>query len=477
MNTAQKVAKNTGVIFAGQLINMALNLIAMIWLARYLGEVKFGMFSFVIVFINFFAIAANFGMKPIIVREISRDIARARRILGTTIIIKFLLSIVSILLAYIVANLLGYSQELIILIVILAFNIFTSAKLQTFRVVFESIFEANLSMEYPILLRMIDAVFLVGLIVLLTHFNCSLRTIALFYVLSTIPGFFLTISLSINYFKPHFRFDFQLAKWLLFESLPLALYVGLSRLYTSADVFILKMLKDDAAVGYYSAAFRLIYPLNFISAAIVMSLFPLMSKYYQDSKEKLIKSFNFGIKILVLIGLALCLGATFLHERLVIFLYTDKYLSSSLSLMILMWAQLFAFLNFFLVDFNTSVNQQKHNTYVAVFMFLANVGLNLLLVPIWGVNGASFAKLITVALGFSILYFYAFQKIGVSLLPIMKKTVPIAVCFSIWLYLVRDLNLIFIFMLSPISFAFLVLFFRFFSESESKVLKELFIKI
>ncbi|RKY78598.1 hypothetical protein DRQ12_05665, partial [candidate division KSB1 bacterium] len=205
MNTAQKVAKNTGVIFAGQLINMALNLIAMICLARYLGEVKFGMFSFVIVFINFFAIAANFGMKPIIVREISRDIARARRILGTTIIIKFLLSIVSILLAYIVANLLGYSQELIILIVILAFNIFTSAKLQTFRVVFESIFEANLSMEYPILLRMIDAVFLVGLIVLLTHFNCSLRTIALFYVLSTIPGFFLTISLSINYFKPHFR--------------------------------------------------------------------------------------------------------------------------------------------------------------------------------------------------------------------------------------------------------------------------------
>lgn len=193
MNLAQKVAKNTGVILAGQLINMALSLVVMVYLARYLGEEKFGMFSFALVFIGFFGIIANFGMKPIIVREISRDKAKARRVLGTSLSIKFLFSLVSIVLAYVVAVFLGYSQDLIILISILAFNILVSSKLQTFRVVFESAFEADLRMEYPVLFRMLDAILLVGLVAVLTHFNSSIKTITLFYVLSTVPGFFLPL--------------------------------------------------------------------------------------------------------------------------------------------------------------------------------------------------------------------------------------------------------------------------------------------
>ena len=476
MNIAHKIAKNTGVILAGQLISLVLNLVVIVHLARYLGEVKFGVFSFAIVFISYFAIIADFGMKPIIVREISRNRDIASKILGTSIIIKFLFSFVAVLLAYVIAKRLGYSQDIIILIGIISFTIFISSKLQTFRVVFESIFEADLSMEFPILFRMIDAIILLGLMALLIHLNCSLTQITLFYVLSAALGFFLTISLSVKHLKPNFNINVQMVKLLLVESFPLALYVALTRLYMNADVFFLKMLKGDAAVGYYSAAFRLIYPLNFIPTAIVMSLFPLMSKYFQDSNEKLIKSFDFGLKTLILIGLALNIGTSILHERLIIFLYTDKYLSSSLPLMILMWAELFVFLNFFLVAVNTSINKQKYSTYAAVWMLLINLVLNLLLIPKWGVIGASLARLITAALGFSILLPYAFLQIGGSLLPIVKKILPIAICFAIWLLFIQKLHLILIIVISPIIFTFLIIIFKVFSEIERSAFREVFVR-
>ena len=320
MNIAQKVLKNTGVVFFGQVIILGLNLLVMVYLARYLGEVQFGMFSFAIVFVSYFAIIPDFGMKPIIVREISRERNKAPKIVGTSIIVKFFFSIISIILTLLAAILIGYSRDLIILIFLLSFTILISSKLQTFRVVFESLFEADLKMEFPFLFRTIDAIVLAGLTGLFIYLKRTLTEITFIYVISAVLGFFLTVILSIRHTKPQIKFDTSLAKWLIIQSAPLAIYVALTRFYMNADIFFLKMLKGDAAVGYYSAAYRLITPLNFIPSAIVMSLFPLMSKFFQDSKEKLVQSFNFCLKILVLIGFAFGLGTTFLHERFIIFL-------------------------------------------------------------------------------------------------------------------------------------------------------------
>lgn len=474
MNFPQKVAKNTIIILGGQIVSIILNLLVLVQLARYFGEEKYGMFSFAIVFINFFAIIPNFGMKPIIIREISGARDKASQILGTSIMIKFFFSIIGIGLAIITAILLDYSTDLTVLIAIVAFTIILSHKLTTFRFIFEAIFEAELRMEYPVIIRVLDAVLMLGSVLLLTHYNYSIETIMVFYVISSIPGFFLTMLLSLKYIKPSFSLNLQMIQWLFVESWPLAIYVALNTLYTNSDVFILKTLKSDADVGYYSAAYRLVYPLSFISSAVVMSLFPLMSQYFRDNKERLIRLFYFGMKIFLLIGLALAIGITFFHAQIIMLLYSNKYISSSISLMFLTWAESLFFLNFFLVDFNTSVHQQKRNMTATLFMVLANISLNLLVIPRWGINGASFIKIITNLFGFSILYFYISKELNINIFPIVKKIIPISFCFLIWLALVRNFNLFLVIGISPIIFIGLVFIFQFFTESEIRFFRGLF---
>ena len=73
MNTVQRIAKNTGVIIAGDVLNKAIGLLVVIFLVRYLGAVGYGKYAFVFAFLTFFGIITDLGINTILVREISRD--------------------------------------------------------------------------------------------------------------------------------------------------------------------------------------------------------------------------------------------------------------------------------------------------------------------------------------------------------------------------------------------------------------------
>lgn len=477
MKLSQKLVKNTTIHFCGQLANLGLNLVILVWLARYLGESRFGMFSFALVFVGFFAVLPDFGMKPIIVREIARDRTRSPVVLGNSFFIKLAFSSVAIVGAIVTAVSLGYDSELVAIVGILSLNILVSAKLYTLRVVFESIYEADLRMEYPVLFRIVDGITLTSLIALVIHMNGSLRQVAIFYTIGSLPGIIVTIFISMRYFRPEFTFQWDTIRWLLAESFPLAIFAAIAMLCNNLDVFLLKMLAGNAAVGYYSAAFRLVYPLDFIPAAIVTSLFPLMSKYYLDSKDNLVRSFHFGMKTLLLIGVGFGLGATFLRDRLIRLLYTDTYSVSAVPFMILMWAGFLGFLNFFMLNYNISVNQQRRNMLVVTIMLLVSAASNLLLIPRWGVIGASLAKFITALAGLSILSLFIHQRLRLSLLPTVSKIIPIGILFALWLFFVSASNLIFVFFTSPLIFILFILLFKIYSDTERKVLKEIFVRI
>ena len=54
MNTVQRIAKNTGVLAISQVINSILGFFLLIYIARYLGEVGFGKYSFALAFTGLF---------------------------------------------------------------------------------------------------------------------------------------------------------------------------------------------------------------------------------------------------------------------------------------------------------------------------------------------------------------------------------------------------------------------------------------
>src|SRR5512139_3639567 len=99
-NYLQNVVSNTGWQFTDNILRMGVGLFVGIWLARYLGPEKFGIFSYALAFVALFSPLASLGLDDIVVRNLVRDPYSREETLGTA----FLLKLASGVLSFVVAT-------------------------------------------------------------------------------------------------------------------------------------------------------------------------------------------------------------------------------------------------------------------------------------------------------------------------------------------------------------------------------------
>src|ERR1700687_5094413 len=107
----RKLAGNTLFGLVGTTAQRALLLVTTLVLARGLGQDGFGTYSFVGIFIFFFAFVVDLGMERVVTRELSQAPRRIGRISGNAIVLKLTLSAVAIPAACFVAWLMGVPSE------------------------------------------------------------------------------------------------------------------------------------------------------------------------------------------------------------------------------------------------------------------------------------------------------------------------------------------------------------------------------
>ncbi len=467
---ARKVTQNTVLVFAGQFFSLAIHLATTVLLARYLGKSDFGNFSFALAWVSVFAVIADFGMKSILVREISRQPEYATLIAGNAVLLKLVLCFLAIVMSTGTALVFDLSTELKVAICILSANILASSKLYTFRIVFESLFHASLRMKIPVVSQILDALILAVTIIALIHFNASFSALTIAYVLSNVPGLILTVVLASKFAKPMYQLDRTVCRMLVQESFPLLAYLFFMGLYDRLDVMLLQAMKDPSVVGLYAAAFRFTAPLHFIPLAIVTSLYPLMSKFSGNSMEKLGKIYSFGMKLLITFGLALGLYAIVWSEQVFEWLFSSEYSQAASAFKFLIWAQAFGFLIFFLVDFNTAIARQAFNLRVALFMAMLNLGFDLALIPKWDVVGASIAKLTTNFAGFGLLFWFSHRQVSLPLGPIAIKFAGVGALFLAWLIATKDLTFALAAFLSIVVYLLLLKLLNVFDANERRLL-------
>jgi O-antigen/teichoic acid export membrane protein len=466
---SKRIAKNTVIVLVGQALSLLANLAVTIMLAGHLGGAGFGKFSYALVFVSFFALIADFGMKPILVRELARQPERRPEIFGNAFLVKAALNLLAMLATAGAIAFWDFEAETKTILFMLTAVILLSAKLSTFRILFEALFQAQLRVDIPVLCQVLDAVILIVSLWALIHNQATLTVLTLAYVLSNLPGFVLTVTWSWRLLKPDFNFNAKLCRALLRESLPIFFYAILMACYDRIDVILLKALQGENSVGLYAAAFRLVSPLNFIPLALVTSLFPLMSQYSVNSAERLGKTYVLGMKVLGVIGLPLALLAAILGERIFAALYKPEFAPAANAFALLMCAQALVFWNFFLADFNTSNDRQKTNFWAALLMCVMNVALNLWLIPRWDSLGASAAKLLTNIAGFGVLFYLSYQKSYRALLTSLARLCGVAVLFGAWLFLAQSMSLLLVLGASLLVYPVLLLTCRVFDAEERRL--------
>jgi len=438
MSTARRVARNTGIIIIGDVVFRLISLFVTIYLARYLGAIGFGKYSFVFAYIAFFGIISDIGLRAILVREMSRNSLITPKLIGNAYIIKLILAVFAVVLPIIIISLASYPSDTITYVCIAAFTL----PFMSFSDLYTAIFQANLRMEYNVISKLTFKVLSAGLIFWIIFSRGTLTQIILALVFSEMVRTLISYSFSRKLVRPQFEIDSGLWRYLFKEALPIALSSVIWIIYYQIDIVMLSPMQGDAAVGVYSAAHKLFEPFSLIPMALMTSLFPVMSKAFKTSRERLIKSYRLGIKYLLIMALPIAIGTALLSDKIILLIYGAEFAESATVLQILIWALVFNFVNSLLLHLLISIDEQKLNTLSTGICAIVNIALNFILIPILSYNGAAIATVATHAVLFIASFYFVSKHLQMlSIHKIVIKPVISGLIMGTFVYYFLGVNM------------------------------------
>ncbi|MCM1986712.1 flippase [Methanococcoides seepicolus] len=471
MSTVDKVAKNTGVLLVGNLLFRLISLVVVIYLAKYLGVDEFGKYNFVFAYIAFFGIVIDFGLSEILVREMSRDTESMAKMLGNAYIIKIILSVFSILLSISLISLMDYPVDTTTYVYLISFTLLFISFSDNCR----SVYQTTLKMEYDIIAKLISKIVSASLIFFIIAMHGTLYQLMLVFLFSEVLKALLNYFFVKRFVRVKFEIDLTLWKHLFKEALPIAFSSVFLIIYHRIDVLMLSIMIGDNAVGLYSAAYKLCEPLGLVPYAIVISLFPVMSRAFTSSKDTLIKYYEMGFKFLVILMLPITVGTALIADRIILLIYDQSFAGSIVALEILIWSVFLVSVNLSLTSLLTSINKQGLNTLSMGVCVVANILLNYLVIPKYSYYGASITTVVTeLILLFMSLYFVSTNLVTPGIFRIFVKPMLACLLMAMPVYYLNNfvsINLFLIVISGALTYGVALVVLRIFSSEETKTIR------
>jgi O-antigen/teichoic acid export membrane protein len=438
MSTVGRVAKNTGVLIFADVTNKLLSLILVIYIARFLEDIGYGKYSFAVAFTAFFTVLINLGLNMLTIREIARDKSLAGKYFGNIIVIKMFLSVITFVLIVFIINMMHYPADTTMAVYLAGIAVILTSFSQLFR----SIFTAFERMEYEAFLNIVKTIITVSLGLLVLFSGYGLIELVSVFVVAGIVDFCLSLFIMlIKFAKPTIEVDLAFWRRSISAALPFALLSVVGIIYLKIDTVMLSVMAGDAVVGWYSAAYTILLTMQFIPSIFSYAIFPSMSKFFVSSKDALKTTLEKSSKYLFIIGLPITIGIILLGDKIVLIIYGTKFTNSVIALQILSLYLPLRFINFTLYPTLYAIDKQMSATFSVTISAVANVVLNLLLIPILSFAGAAIATVLTEIFLFA-LYFYFISKYfhRITLHKIFAK--PSTSCLMIcgFVYCLRAIN-------------------------------------
>ncbi|HAT03930.1 MAG TPA: hypothetical protein DCS29_04120 [Candidatus Magasanikbacteria bacterium] len=389
---SSSVAKNTAFMTVASILQKVISFGYFAIIARNIGAEDTGKYFFALSFTTIFVVFVDLGLTNVLVREGAKIKEKIQDYFSTILFAKFLLGIITYIVAIIVINVMGYSSETRYLVYIsgitMLLDSFHLSMYGTLRALGNLKYEAIGIVGSQLVTCILGSLFLwmkLPLVYLMVAFFASSALNVLFAYI---------IVHHVYHIRVRLQYDKAVLKYIVPIVIPFALAGIFGRVYSYIDSILLSKLAGDTVVGWYSIPYKITYAFQFIPMALVAALYPRFSEYFIHDKEKLHYVFHQGIKYLLLVSLPLAVGISLLSRDLVLFLFTHEYINSIVPLEILMIGMVFGYLNFHIGALLNACNKQVTQTVLVGIVMVVNIVLNIVLIPRYGATGAAFAAVL-----------------------------------------------------------------------------------
>ena len=175
------------------------------------------------------------------------------------------------------------------------------------------------------------------------------------------------------------------------------------------DTIMLTALRNLEEVGLYNVAVPTAKLILFFSSAFTLILIPLTASLYSKRKfEVMNKLVNVLYKLNIVLLLPIAMILIVYPELVIRVLFTDKYLPAAKALSILSLSSVLSV--FFVINTHILIGLEKakSNLRITSIGAIFNIGLNLFLIPIYGLVGAALSTLF----GYSLMSILSFRAIS-----------------------------------------------------------------
>jgi len=393
---------NTSWLFVEQVLRMIAGFLVGVWVARYLGPEKYGIFNYSLAFVAIFAGVAKLGLDGIVIRELVKEPEKKDLYLGTAFWLKFVGAFVVLFLIAIGTLFTNNDRTINLYIFIIAAGIF----FQSFEVV-DFYFQSKVLSKFVSICKIIQ---LILSSLLKIYFVLTKADLIYFVLITLIDQITLAITLFLSYSHYHKHnepqknwlhflnaetFNFQIAKNLLKDSWPLILVLISATLYERIDQIMIKEMLSSYSVGIYSAAVKISGVSVIASPIFAYSFFPALvnarKRSYEEFHKRLIFLYSFVFWFSLVISFLVC----YFSADIINLLYGDKFKNSSMVLSIYIFTSVFAYIGGVSSRWYIIENMQNIFSLNLFLSVVLNILLNLILIPKYNVKGAAIASLIT----------------------------------------------------------------------------------
>jgi O-antigen/teichoic acid export membrane protein len=225
-------------------------------------------------------------------------------------------------------------------------------------------------------------------------------------------------------------------------ALPFVFITTMMTLEGQADVILLSTFRNEAEVGWYSAATTVAFSFAMLSQAYRMSVYPLMARYALQSPAKLSRLYEWSLHYLGVLILPLVTGVALLSPRIVLLVFGSKFQPTAKVLQVLILALVFMFLNVPNARIMLVKDRQGWNSLFLLGSVMSNLLLNLALDRPWGALGAAVARLFSSAIYFVLSYLYVVHFLTrVNLIKLLSKPMLATLMMAVAVLSVRTLPL------------------------------------
>ncbi len=404
---AGKIGGNILSLGSGEIIARAVAFFGVTYAARLLGPEQFGIIGFAAALFGYLSLTVTAGFGDIGSREVARRPSEASSIAANVVAIKLIIAFIALIAIVIVAWFLNKPPTVKLVLLLMGLLFFPIA-LDT------SWVYKGLERNRPVALALIiGQVLYAGAIFLAVHESSDVAFVPLaqFFgeicaaLILTLPLFYLKkIKLDL---RDGFRILRSSVFWVISRLLRTVMY--------TFDVVLIGFLLGEQAVGLYTAPYRICFLLVALAVVVHTSYLPIITRAATSEltlpEVGIIaeRSLNFAAAV----AAPLVVGGIIVAAPLLVAVFGNDYAAGTGAFQFLILSVGIVFLFGAIHNIFMAVNRLKTEMKIFAVAAAVNIGLNILIIPRYGIVGAgfvtAFAEVLTVVLGL-----IAVNRIGVS---------------------------------------------------------------